>query len=74
MPAHAVRGMSARVNLALQIVALVVALGLRIARPGVITEFLLITLIGPLLALGPTALAIAALRRRRLPAPLAVPF
>lgn len=70
----AVRGMSARVNLALQVVALVAAIGLRAARPGAVTEFLLVTVIGPLLALVPVALAVVALRRRRLAAPLAVPF
>lgn len=74
MMADAVRGMSARVNLALQVAALVAAIGLRAAHAGLVTHFLLITLVGPLLALAPVVLALAALRRRRLPAPLAVPF
>jgi hypothetical protein len=67
-------GLPARVNLSLQVVALVAAIGLRAARPGAVTEILLITVIGPLLALVPVVLAVAALRLRRLPAPLAVPF
>lgn len=72
--ADATRGMSARVNLVLQVVALVAAIVLRAAHPGAVTELLLITVVGPLLALVPVALAIAALGRRRLAAPLAVPF
>jgi len=68
------RGLPARVNLSLQLVALVAAILLRAARPGAVTEFLLITVVGPLLALVPVALAVAALRLHRLPAPLAVPF
>jgi len=67
-------GLPARVNLSLQLVALVAAILLRAARPGAVTEFLLVTVIGPLLALVPAALAVLALRLRRLPAPLAVPF
>jgi hypothetical protein len=69
-----IRGLPARVNLGLQLVALAAAILLRAARPGAVTEFLLVTVVGPLLALVPVALAVAALRRQRLPAPLAVPF
>lgn len=69
-----VRGLSARANLVLQVVALAITVGLRATRPGAVTELLLITVVGPLLALGPVVLAVVALRRGRLAAPLAVPF
>ncbi|MGI5130652.1 hypothetical protein ACQEVB_27865 [Pseudonocardia sp. CA-107938] len=68
------RGLPARANLGLQLVALVAAITLRAVRPGAVTEFLLVTVVGPLLALVPAVLAVAALRFRRLPAQLAVPF
>lgn len=72
--AEQARGMSARVNLGVQVAALAAAVWLRALRPGVVTEFVLLTVIGPLLALAPLGLAVAVLRMGRLPAPLAVPF
>ncbi|SHJ90448.1 hypothetical protein SAMN05443637_10112 [Pseudonocardia thermophila] len=74
MQTAAAQGLSARVNLGVQLVALLLAVALRAARPGLVTEFLVATVIAPLLALLPAALAVAALRLERLTARLAVPF
>lgn len=61
-------------NVALQVVALLGFCGLRFAAPGWLLFFLIVTIIGPLLLLVPTVLAIATVRRRVLPAALAAPF
>lgn len=61
-------------NVVLQIAALVVALLLRVAAPGILLIFFVASLIGPALLLAPSGLALGLLRRRVLPAALAVPF
>lgn len=61
-------------NIALQVVALLGFCAARLAAPGWLLFFLIVTIIGPLLLLVPTALSVATVRRRVLPAPLAAPF
>ncbi|ALE72210.1 MULTISPECIES: hypothetical protein [unclassified Pseudonocardia] len=61
-------------NLTLQVVAVLAAAGLRLTAPGWLLFFLVVTIVGLLVPLVPTALSIVVFRRRVLERALAAPF
>jgi hypothetical protein len=68
------RDMRTGSNVALQCVAVLLFVGLRLAAPGWLFVFFVITIIGPVLALLPLGLVIGTARRRVLARSVAVPF
>jgi hypothetical protein len=66
--------MSTRINLAIQLAALFTFAVFRLAAPGWILLMVVFSVVGAVVLLLPTILAVATLSRRRLPAPAAVPF
>jgi len=69
-----VRGLSTTANVALQFVAVALAVALRAYRPGAVTTMVVVTVVGLLVVLVPLALAVGTLGRQLLPAQVAVPF
>jgi hypothetical protein len=61
-------------NVALQCLAVLLLVGLRLAAPGRLFVFFVITVVGPVLALLPLGLAIGTARRRVLERKTALPF
>jgi hypothetical protein len=66
--------MSPRVNLSVQIGALLLLAAIRLSSPGWMLVLLAVSTVGPLLLLAPTVLALVTVRRERLAAPVAAPF